>query len=146
MNIFLFPSIKACLSSCPLYRKSVRVTWCFRCCQSGIRTTNHNAVCEQNPKARHWNIKCLLCCWPQLSQCGKSYMEVGDVLSVQRFGDRQLAWDRVDDEDAGRRLVGPGARHAVTQHPVLIPVWADLKQRKNYYTQKKTGLEEQLLW
>lgn len=49
-------------------------------------------------------------------------MEVGNVLSVQRLGDRQLARDRVDDEDAGRRLVGPRARHAVTQHPVLVPV------------------------
>lgn len=49
-------------------------------------------------------------------------MEVGDVLSVQRLGDGQLARDWVDDEDASRRLVGTGARHAVTQHPVLIPV------------------------
>ena len=49
-------------------------------------------------------------------------MEVGDVFSVQRLGDRQLARDWVDDEDASRRLVGPGARHTVTQHPVLVPV------------------------
>ena len=49
-------------------------------------------------------------------------MEVGDVLSVQRLGDGQLARDGADDEDAVRRLVGPGARHAVTQQPVLIPV------------------------
>lgn len=49
-------------------------------------------------------------------------MEIGDVLSVQRLGDRQLARDGVDDEDAGWRLVGPGACHTVTQHPILIPV------------------------
>lgn len=41
-------------------------------------------------------------------------MEVGDVLSVQRLGDGQLARDGVDDEDTGRRLVGPRARHTVT--------------------------------
>lgn len=52
----------------------------------------------------------------------KPYMEVGDVLPVQRLGDRQLAGDRVDDEDAGWRLVRPGAGHTVTQHPVPIPV------------------------
>lgn len=55
-------------------------------------------------------------------------MEVGDVLSVQWLGDWQLARDWVDDEDTGWRLVGPGARHTVTQHPVLIPVWADLNK------------------
>lgn len=49
-------------------------------------------------------------------------MEVGNVLSVQRLSDGQLARDWVDDEDASRRLVGPRARHTVTQHPVLIPV------------------------
>lgn len=49
-------------------------------------------------------------------------MEVGDVLSVQRLGDGQLARDRIDDEDAGRRLVGPRACHTVTQQPILIPV------------------------
>lgn len=49
-------------------------------------------------------------------------MEVGNVLSVQRLGDRQLARDRVDDEDSSRRLVGPRARHTVTQRPVLVPV------------------------
>lgn len=49
-------------------------------------------------------------------------MEIGDVLSVQWLGDRQLTRDWVDDEDTVRRLVGPGARHTVTQHPVLIPV------------------------
>ena len=65
-----------------------------------------------------------------LAVCEKSYMEVGDVLSVQRLGDRQLAWDWADDEDAGRRLVGPGARHTVTQHPVVISVWANLKHRQ----------------
>lgn len=72
-------------------------------------------------------------------------MKVGNVLSVQRLGDGQLARDWVDDEDAGRRLVGPGACHTVTQHPVLIPVGADLKHRQGkrrrftrmYYTQEK---------
>ncbi|KAA8589895.1 hypothetical protein FQN60_013260 [Etheostoma spectabile] len=37
------------------------------------------------------------------------------------LGDGQLARDGVDDEDAGGGLVGPGARHTVPQHPVLIP-------------------------
>lgn len=68
--------------------------------------------------------------WKTAGKLKESYMEVGDVLSVQGFGDRQLAWDWVDDEDPGWRLVSPRARHTVTQHPVLIPVGADLKNRQ----------------
>lgn len=73
-------------------------------------------------------------------------MEVGDVLSVQRLGDRQLAWDWVDDEDASRRLVSPGARHTVTQHPVLIPVWADLKHKQTGDEEERAQKDLQLIY
>lgn len=43
-----------------------------------------------------------------------TYMEVGDVLPIQGLEDRELSGDRVDDEDAVRRLVSAGARHAVS--------------------------------
>ena len=69
----------------------------------------------------NFNIQHLLSCLPSMP-CTKTYMEVGDVLSVQRFGDRQLAWDWVDDENASWWLVSPRARHTVTQHPVVVPV------------------------
>ena len=54
------------------------------------------------------------------------HMEVGDVLPVQGLGDGQLAGDGVDDVDARGGLVGPGARHAVAQEAVLVPVRTDL--------------------
>lgn len=49
-------------------------------------------------------------------------MEVGDVLPIQGLVDGQLSGNGVDDEDAGGRLVGAGARHAVSQRAVLIVV------------------------
>lgn len=53
-------------------------------------------------------------------------MEAGDVLSIKGFIDRELSRDRVDDEDAGGRLVSSRAGHTVSEGPVLVMVRTDL--------------------
>jgi hypothetical protein len=58
------------------------------------------------------------------------HMEVGDVLPVQGLGDGELARDGADDVDARGGLVGPGARHAVAQETVIVPVRTDLRHRR----------------
>lgn len=57
----------------------------------------------------------------------KSYVEAGDLLSVQRLGHGQLPGDGVDDEDARGRLVGAGPGDAVPQREVFVSVGPDLR-------------------
>ena len=71
---------------------------------------------------------------------GAPYVEVGDVLAVERLGDGQLAGDGVDDEDAGGRLVGAGPRDAVPEQALLVPVRPDLNPGGG--RGRKTGRKE----
>lgn len=49
-----------------------------------------------------------------------TYVEVGDVFSVQRFGDGQDSCNGIDDKQAGGVLVGSWPSHAIAQCVTLV--------------------------
>lgn len=57
-------------------------------------------------------------------------MKVGDVLSIQRFVDRELSRDWVDDKDTCGGLVSSGACDTVSEGPVFVVVRADLLMQR----------------
>jgi len=77
-----------------------------------------------------------------------TYMEVGDVLSVQGLADRQLSGDRFNDEDAGGGLVSSRTRHTVSEGPVFVMVRPDLwvERRFNDSCKAMTAVRLHLLF
>ena len=73
-----------------------------------------------------FSVVCIICV-----DVGRStYVEVGDVLSVQGPVDGQLSGDGFDEEDAGGGLICSWASDAVAERAVLIVVGPDLLKRQ----------------